>query len=90
MKLHLILKEKWFDMILSGEKTEEYRGFVHFWIVRIWMRRDIITSVVFHRGYTDITHERECVGISKGIGKKEWGAPEWDVIILKLGKKIGK
>lgn len=75
-------------MILSGEKTEEYRSFVHFWIVRIWKLRAIITSVVFYRGYTDITHERECIGISKGIGKKEWGAPENEVIILKLGKKI--
>ena len=23
--LHLTLKKQWFDMILSGEKTEEYR-----------------------------------------------------------------
>jgi len=25
-KLKLVLKRKWFDMILSGEKTEEYRS----------------------------------------------------------------
>lgn len=90
MKIHLVLKSKWFDMILSGEKTEEYRSFVQYWIVRIWKHRDVITSVVFHRGYTDTTHERECIGISKGIGKKDWGAPENEVIILKLGKEISK
>jgi hypothetical protein len=29
--LHLNLKKKWFDMILSGEKKEEYRDLTIFW-----------------------------------------------------------
>lgn len=33
--LHLNLKRKWFDMILSGEKKEEYRGFTEYWIKRL-------------------------------------------------------
>lgn len=33
--LHLNLKKKWFDMILSGEKTEEYREIKIYWIIRL-------------------------------------------------------
>lgn len=33
--LHLTLKKKWFDMILSGEKKEEYREFKGYWINRL-------------------------------------------------------
>ena len=29
--LHLTLNKKWFDMILSGEKTEEYREIKPYW-----------------------------------------------------------
>ena len=35
--LHLNLKKKWFDMILSGEKTEEYREIKNYWIDRLSM-----------------------------------------------------
>ena len=33
--LHLVLIGKWYDMIESGEKTEEYRETKHYWIKRI-------------------------------------------------------
>ena len=32
--LHLNLKRKWFDMILSGYKKEEYREIKAYWINR--------------------------------------------------------
>lgn len=32
--LDLVLKRKWFDMIASGEKTEEYREIKPYWICR--------------------------------------------------------
>ena len=32
--LHLNLKRKWFDMILNGEKTEEYREIKYYWTSR--------------------------------------------------------
>lgn len=35
MKLKLVLKKEWFDMILSGEKKEEYRDISEFYIPRI-------------------------------------------------------
>jgi len=33
--LHLTLKKKWFDMIASGEKKEEYREIKPYWIKRL-------------------------------------------------------
>jgi hypothetical protein len=33
--LHLTLKKKWFDMIASGEKKEEYREWKVYWINRL-------------------------------------------------------
>lgn len=33
--LHLTLKKKWFDMIYSGEKKEEYREIKSYWIKRL-------------------------------------------------------
>lgn len=33
--IHLPIKREWFDMILSGEKKEEYREFKPYWIRRL-------------------------------------------------------
>ena len=33
--LHLTLKKKWFDMIASGEKLEEYRELKPYWFLRL-------------------------------------------------------
>ena len=33
--LHLVLKRKWWDMIASGEKMEEYREVCHYWATRL-------------------------------------------------------
>lgn len=33
--LYLVLKEKWYDMIESGEKTEEYRDITPYWYNRL-------------------------------------------------------
>lgn len=35
--LKLTLKKQWFDMILSGEKTEEYREIKEFWALRLML-----------------------------------------------------
>lgn len=35
MILHLTLKKKWFDMILSGNKNEEYRVLNLYWFTRL-------------------------------------------------------
>ena len=33
--LYLPMKKKWFDMVLSGEKKEEYREFKPYWMARV-------------------------------------------------------
>lgn len=33
--LHLVLKKKWFDLIASGVKTEEYRDVKPYWEKRL-------------------------------------------------------
>lgn len=39
--LHLVLKSKWYDMIESGEKKEEYREIKQYWVNRLLnVRRD--------------------------------------------------
>ena len=37
--LHLVLKRKWWEMIDSGEKTEEYRDVNHYWAIRLLDRQ---------------------------------------------------
>lgn len=96
--LHLTLKKKWFDMILSGEKTEEYREFKDYWLKRLTNFFDgnpfgysfnHFDMVVFKHGYAKNapTVTIECKGITEG-----WPRPEWsdnaqgNHIIIHLGK----
>ena len=89
--LHLTLKKKWFDMIASGEKKEEYRDLKGYWMLRLSNQHgdsfktfDIIR---FRNGYskTAPTMDVECKGIKIGDGKPKWGSNRRSFII-KLGK----
>lgn len=59
-ELYLNLAFKWFDMILSGEKTEEYREFKDYWVKKLCKvnKKGEITGLIkydtvrFQRGYT--------------------------------------
>ena len=86
--LNLVLTHKWYDMIDSGVKTEEYREIRPFWHNRIVGKE--YTHVCFHRGYTKTTMLFEMGGITMGKGKSEWGAPDKPVFIIKLGKRVEK
>lgn len=94
--LHLTLKKKWFDMISSGEKKEEYREIKPYWIKRLkdhgltnpkaFREYDI---VCFRNGYNKDAPIVYCVfeGIKIGKGSPDWGAdPDTDYFIIKLGK----
>lgn len=74
MTLHLVLKSKWYDMIASGEKKEEYREMTDYWKKRIWDKRREIESVCFHRGYSPVTITRRVSAIVQDAGMEEWGA----------------
>lgn len=86
--LHLTLKKKWFDMVLSGVKKEEYRKIKPHWNSRLNKSFD---AIEFKNGYQKDFPKFliELKGIEKSLGIVEWGAPEWETVyILKLGKII--
>lgn len=94
--LHLTLKKEWFDMVLSGEKKEEYRELKSFWKRRLeyFMVEDDIPQdcfrefdlVHFTHGYGSLRPQIiiECKDISIGRGKYEWGGLG-TTYIIKLG-----
>lgn len=87
--LHLTLKKKWFDLIKSGIKREEYREIKPYWSRRLNKHYDRIR---FRNGYSrnapNFTIELNEILI--GLGIVEFGAPEnKKVYILKLGQIIG-
>jgi len=86
----LTLKKKWFDMIASGEKKEEYREIKDYWIKRLFInhreyfqlqekkrfRYASFNKIIFRNGYktNSPSFEIECVGIEIGYGLIHWGA----------------
>jgi len=56
MNIHLNLKSRWFDMILSGEKTDEYREIKEFFInlfidkkgFETWVLNDFLREMEYH------------------------------------------
>jgi hypothetical protein len=95
--LHLTLKKKWFDMIASGEKKEEYREIKPYWISRLTYNYDGLKLyenyeyIIFRNGYSEKAPSIivKCLGISKGQAKPEW-SDNWqgEVFIIKLGDII--
>ena len=62
--LHLILKQPWFGMIASGEKTEEYRELTPYWVRRLLASvgydpfgEDILLPVDLPKGCTAVIPE---------------------------------
>jgi len=94
--LHLILKKEWFDMILSGEKLEEYREMKYFWINRLTKKNldpKHFDTITFSHGYAN--NRRQFVIELKEIeidkGRPEWGAKSGEYyFVLKLGDIISK
>ncbi len=87
--IHMTLKKKWFDLILSGEKKEEYREIKPYWDTRFSKKYDTIR---FKNGYSKDSpvFDIELKGIKKGIGKREWGGSPEVVYILQLGQILKK
>ena len=89
----LVLSFRWFDMIASGIKREEYREIKPRWDKQIWEKKP--NEVIFFRGCqkADIRKEMkvEILDISKGFPKPKWSdtklfTPGQEVYILKLGR----
>jgi len=79
--LDLPLKKQWYDMIANGTKREEYRVIKPFWEKRL-INDD--GHVRFRYGYTKKTMLFKIENIRIGRGNPEWGAPPFDVFIIKF------
>ena len=87
--LTLPIKKKWFDMILSGKKKEEYREIKPYWTKRFNFEDDTLylqRTVIFKNGYRKDSPQIKCyVKIEKGYGRIEWGAePNKEYYVLKI------
>ena len=86
--LTLPIKRKWFDMIVSGEKKEEYREIKPYWTSRI--RRYGYAGIKFvvriKNGYQkEAPYADLLVKKTVGFGRPEWGAPaDRKVYILQI------
>lgn len=80
----LPIKKKWFDMILSGEKKEEYRTNSVYWRNRIFNQTNIIAQI--RNGYgNSVPWANLVIGVPRiGFGNKLWGAPEYRVVIIPI------
>ena len=79
--LVLPIKKKWFDMIKSGEKKEEYREIKPYYTSRFRkydVRADYynpIDEIIFRNGYSKNSPSIKCkCEISMDYGNPEWGA----------------
>lgn len=90
--LHLNLHKKWFEMIISGIKKEEYREMKPYWN-KIFLAGKEFKTITFSNGYTKNRRQFtiEFLGLQNGFGIELWGAPHCErVWILKLGNIISK
>lgn len=89
--LTLPIKKKWFDMILSGEKREEYREIKPYYSIRFRnaCKKDFINDyiyILFRNRYSKNSPTIKClVNVLTGYGKEEWGAePSKLYYVLKI------
>lgn len=89
--LRLTLKRKWFDMIASGEKREEYRE-IKDWIISR-LHGKTYDAVEFSNGYGAHVPKVtvEFLGWGTGTGRAKWGAtPGKPTIIIRLGAILSR
>ena len=88
--LALHLKKKWFDMIKSGVKKEEYREFNEFWIKRFtWTNRYskeqinpingtiLFDKIIFTLGYPKKDDKERRLEFKNPKIRIDKGLPEW-------------
>lgn len=82
--LTLPIKRKWFDMILSGEKKEEYREIKPYYRSRLYhegfldqygLPTQWQSKILFRNGYSKSSPSFEALcSLDIKTGKEEWGA----------------
>ncbi len=93
--LPLVLKRKWYDMIASGEKREEYRAATPYWAVRLsnWDNTPARRHVVeFRLGYAKdaprVAYDSPWCVAAADCRHPEWGEPTAPHYIIFLGERI--
>ena len=101
--LYLPLKKKWFDMIVSGIKKEEYREINDYWTKRLVKTEGNLIDdfafkqfdyVEFTLGYPSADNADARVrfkfeGIEKNTGRIEWGAESGKkYYVIRIGERI--
>jgi hypothetical protein len=96
--LHLNLTKKWFDMILSGEKKEEYREITDYWIRRLLCKKGMnhyilknFDTITFSNGYSKNRRQFaiEIKDFRIKEGREDWGAEKGEkYFVIELGKLI--
>ncbi len=73
--LTLPIKKKWFDLIKTGIKKEEYRDIKPYYYSRLEKHLGKEIIVLLRNGYSrkSPTLKTKCF-ITKGFGKEKWGA----------------
>lgn len=93
--LHLSLKEKWFKMIASGEKKEEYRELNEYWYKRLTgngttKHFDVVHFTLGYPKKTDLSRQMwfKIEDITIGTGNPSWGAkPDKEYFVIKLKER---
>ncbi|MDY2988979.1 MAG: ASCH domain-containing protein [Oscillospiraceae bacterium] len=85
--LILPIKRHWFNMLLSGEKKEEYREIKPYYISRLakYVNKSPFWAK-FVNGYSHTSPSfNALVQVKYGIGKTEWGAePNTEYFVLSI------
>lgn len=90
--IKLVLTHKWFKMIESGQKTEEYRDLGSYYQKRLLNNgHPKSNEVTFYKGYGKNRPQMTFAinHISIGKGQPDWGADaEKEYYILHLGRRL--
>lgn len=89
--LTLTIKKKWFDMIKSGIKKEEYREINRYYDSRFdkhFYKDRVLTPnyIIFRNGYRKDSPKIKCLcDLAQGTGNPDWGAePDKGYYILEI------
>ena len=92
--LTLPIKKKWLDMIVSGEKKEEYREITPYYTARFHNREsdeENINECILRNGYSK---DSPSIGIDFwldiGKGREDWGAEKGKVYYILVIKRVWK
>lgn len=98
--LPLVLKKRWFDLVATGQKREEYRDHTRYWIVRInnWFKKSEALGfpqvVEFRLGYdaraprTAFMLDSLLIRAPYRFEHPDWGEPCGEHYVLGLGERV--